>query len=183
MERNTADLGLAGANEQEQYLVFMLGRELFAMNIQAIKEINEVGRLTRVPRMPDVIRGVVNLRGAVVPVVDLGARFDKPRAQITRRSCIIVIQAGGDEEDVQDIGVMVDGVNAVLEIPAAEIKPPPAFGGRIRTDFISGVGRVNDEFVIILNVDCVLAMEELATLAGVSSGEKLEDRSAHVMAA
>jgi purine-binding chemotaxis protein CheW len=172
MDTKQANLALTGASEQGRYLVFMLGEELFAMNILMIKEITEVGRLTTVPRMPDFILGVINLRGGVVPVVDLGARFGKPPIKLARRTCIIILEVGGDENQKQDVGVMVDGVSAVMDIPTSEIKAPPSFGSHIRTDFISGVGKVNDDFVIILNVDYVLAMEEIAALAGVSSDIK-----------
>ncbi|QPK64249.1 purine-binding chemotaxis protein CheW [Methylomonas sp. LL1] len=183
MDSKHTELITTEPSEQGQYLIFMLGREMFAMNILVIKEITEVGRLTTVPRMPDFIRGVINLRGGVVPVVDLGARFDKPPAQLTRRTCIIIIEVGDDDDDKQDVGVMVDGVSAVMEIPTSEIKPPPSFGSHIRTDFISAVGKVNDEFVIILNVDYVLAMDEIAALAGVASDGKREENPAQALAA
>ncbi|MGZ5000108.1 MAG: chemotaxis protein CheW [Methylomonas sp.] len=181
----TSEIGSIAAQQDEngQYLVFMLGKETFAMNIMLIKEITEVGRLTVVPRMPDFIRGVINLRGSVVPVVDLGARFDKPPMLITRRTCIIIIAVGNDEDDKQDIGVMVDGVNAVMEIPASDIMAPPSFGSHIRTDFINGIGKVMDNFVIILNVDYVLALEEITALAGVSSDGKHREKSAEALAA
>ncbi|MDD2761375.1 MAG: chemotaxis protein CheW [Methylomonas sp.] len=172
MEAKQIELATSERAEQGQYLVFMLGREMFAINIVVIKEITEVGRLTTVPRMPYFIRGVINLRGAVVPVIDLGARFDKPAIQISRRTCIIIIEVDIDGDDKQEVGVMVDGVSAVTDIPAADIKPPPSFGSHIRTDFISGVGKVNDEFVIILNVDRVLEMDEIAALASVSTEGK-----------
>lgn len=170
-------------HDQGQYLVFVLGKDLFAINILVIKEITEVGRLTTVPRMPDFIRGVVNLRGAVVPVVDLGALFGKPAMQLTRRTCIVIIELGTDDGSKQDVGVMVDGVSAVVDIPKSEIEPPPSFGANIRVDFIGGVGVVNDEFVIILNVDQVLEMDETAALVGIASGSGGEGCLRHALAA
>lgn len=156
----------AAQQDQQQYLTFMLGGETYAMGILAIKEIIEYGSLTEVPRMPDFIRGVINLRGAVVPVIDLGARFGKQATAITRRTCIVIIEvANGDER--QDIGVMVDAVNEVLEIAASEIEPAPSFGANIRADFIDGMGKIDGKFVIILNIQQVLSVEEMATLAGV----------------
>lgn len=156
--------------EQQQYLTFMLGGETYAMGILAIKEIIEYGNITEIPRMPEFIRGVINLRGAVVPVIDLGARFGKRTTNITRRTCIVIIEVANGEE-TQDVGVMVDAVNEVLEISASEIEPAPAFGANIRADFIEGMGKIKGKFVIILNIHQVLSVEEMATLAGVSSGE------------
>lgn len=154
--------------EQGQYLTFALRSEMFAIGILHIKEILEYGQLTAVPMMPEFIRGVINLRGAVVPVVDLGARFGGLRSEITKRSCIVIVEVTSDEGQ-QDIGVVVDSVSEVLEIPASEIEPAPTFGAKIRADFISGMGKVNDKFVIILNVDQVLSVDELAQLERVAS--------------
>ena len=151
--------------EEGQYLTFMIGGEMFAISILGIKEIIEYGHLTTVPMMPDFIRGVINLRGAVVPVVDLSARFGRAASEVTRRSCIVIIEVESGEEK-QDVGVVVDSVSEVLEIPAAEIEPAPSFGARIRADFISGMGKVNGQFVIILNANRVLSVDEMAVLAG-----------------
>jgi purine-binding chemotaxis protein CheW len=156
--------------DQQQYLTFMLGGETYAMGILAIKEIIEYGALTEVPRMPSFIRGVINLRGAVVPVIDLSARFGKPAAKVARRTCIVIVEAVASEE-TQDVGVMVDAVNAVLEIPPQEIEPPPSFGANIRTDFISGMGKVNGKFVIILNIQHVLSVDELDALTSAANTE------------
>lgn len=157
----------AVAEENQQYLTFMLGGETFAIGILSIKEIIEYGHLTTVPLMPPHIRGVINLRGAVVPVIDLAARFGRDGSEVTRRTCIVIIEVQTGENgggDQQDIGIVVDAVNEVVEIPAGQIEPAPAFGARIRTDFIQGMGKVNDRFVIILSVDHVLSVEELAAL-------------------
>jgi purine-binding chemotaxis protein CheW len=149
--------------DQQQYLTFMLGAEVFAINILSIKEIIEYGNLTIVPKMPAFIRGVINLRGSVVPVIDLAARFDRPEAEISRRTCIVIIEV--QHEDVQQvIGVLVDAVNEVLEISADQIEPVPSFGTKIRTDFIEGMGKVDQKFVIILNVNQVLSVDEMAEL-------------------
>lgn len=146
-----------------QYLTFMLGGEVFAIGILAIKEIIEYGGLTEVPMMPDCIRGVINLRGAVVPVMDLSVRFGKAATVEGKRTCIVIVEIEA-EGGQQVVGVMVDAVNAVLEIPASEIEPAPAFGTRIRTDFIEGIGKVNGKFVILLNVNHVLSTEEIGEL-------------------
>jgi purine-binding chemotaxis protein CheW len=156
--------------ERGQYLTFLIGGEMFAISILGIKEIIEYGNLTTVPMMPDFIRGVINLRGAVVPVVDMSARFGRTASEVTRRSCIVIIEVEAGEEK-QDVGVVVDSVSEVLEIPAAEIEPAPSFGARIRADFISGMGKVNGKFVIILNADRVLSVDEMAMLSGTNGTE------------
>lgn len=156
-------VAIVSQQDQQQYLTFMLGSEVFAIGILTIKEIIEYGQLTEVPMTPDFIRGVINLRGAVVPVVDLTARFGRKSAEVTRRTCIIIIEVTADDE-TNVVGVVVDAVNEVLEIPASEIEPPPAFGAKIRTDFIQGMGKVNGKFVILLEVGKVLSVEDLALL-------------------
>lgn len=153
------------AEELQQYLTFMLGGETFAIGILNIKEIIEYGQLTEVPRMPEFIRGVINLRGAVVPVIDLGARFGKQPASVSRRTCVVIIEVEYQGEQ-QVVGVMVDAVNEVLDIPADQVEPAPTFGANIRADFIQGMGKVEGKFVIILNVNHVLSLDEMSTLAG-----------------
>jgi len=156
----------AAVEEEQQYLTFLLSGEMFAIAILNIKEIIEYGSLTEVPMMPGFIRGVINLRGSVVPVVDLSARFGRSRTEISRRTCIVIIEVENGDESKQDIGVMVDSVSEVLEIPRSEIEPPPAFGARIRVDFMHGMGKVAGKFVIILNANKVLSVEELSMLGG-----------------
>ncbi|BEV07530.1 chemotaxis protein CheW [Methylophilus sp. DW102] len=157
-------------NTVQQYLTFVLGREIFALNILNIKEIIEYGQLTEVPKMPAFIRGVINLRGAVVPVIDMAARFGKPSADITRKTCIVIIEVA-HAEATQVVGVMVDAVNEVVDIEAGNIEPAPSFGANIRADFIEGMGKIDGKFVIILNVNSVLSVDEIATLAGSNVSE------------
>lgn len=161
--------GAAQDGQQRQYLTFMLGGEVFAIGILSIKEIIEYGNLTEVPRMPEFIRGVINLRGAVVPVIDLGARFGKQATSVSRRTCIVIIEVEHEGEQ-QVVGVMVDAVNEVLDIAAGEIEPAPSFGAKIRADFIRGMGKVEGKFVIILDVDHVLSLDEMSSLAGIGAG-------------
>ena len=155
----------AEATEEKQFLTFMLGGEMFAIEIQNIKEIIEYGQLTTVPMMPEVVRGVINLRGRVVPVIDLSVRFGRQATETTKRTCNVIIEVQAEGQTI-DIGIVVDAVSEVLEIPASEIEPPPSFGAKIRADFISGMGKVNGEFVIVLGLDKVLSVEEMAMLAG-----------------
>jgi len=154
----------AARHDQNQYLTFMLGRETYAAGILRIREILEYEAPTDVPLMPKFMRGVVNLRGAVVPVIDLCARFGRESAPVSKRTCIVIAEAGSGE-DRQTLGVVVDAVNEVLEIPASDIEPPPSFGSSVRVDFIHGMGKVRDKFVIILDLDRVLAVEEMESLA------------------
>lgn len=159
--------------EQQQYLTFVLGGEMFAIGILCVKEIIEYGDLTVVPMMPECIRGVINLRGAVVPVVDLACRFGRRSTDLTRRTCIVIVEVEGEGER-QDIGVIVDAVSEVLEIQGGQIEPAPAFGARIRTDFIHGMGKVDGKFVIILNVNKVLSLDDLALLGQMAGQESMD---------
>ena len=152
----------------QQYLTFSVSGELFAIPISAIKEIIEYRIPTDVPMMPPFIRGVINLRGRVVPVIDLAVRFGRPKAEVARRTCIVILEIA-QEGQQQDIGVVVDAVSAVLDIADADIEPPPKFGAKLRADFISGMGKIAEKFVIILDIDKVLSVEELSGLAGVGN--------------
>lgn len=147
-----------------QFLTFSLDGELFAIAIVRIKEIIEYGTLTTVPMMPPFIRGVINLRGSVVPVVDLQARFGRPASKVSRRSCVVILELDTEEER-QQIGVLVDSVSEVLELPESEIEPPPAFGAAVRPDFIEGMGKIGGRFVILLDLSRVLSSGELAAVA------------------
>ncbi len=161
--------GIERRHDQNQFLTFVLGRETFAIGILGIKEILQYEPPTDVPMMPPFIRGVVNLRGAVVPVVDLCARFGRPGAPVNKRTCIVILETGTNAER-HVLGVVVDAVNEVLEIPHEHIEPPPSFGASVRTDFIEGMGRVHDKFVIILNVAHVLSIDEMESLAATTIG-------------
>lgn len=155
----------AVTDDPAQYLTFQLGGEMFAIGILAIKEIIEYGDLTTVPMMPRSVRGVINLRGAVVPVIDLQARFGRPPAVIGRRTCIVIVEVHAQADQQQVIGVVVDAVNEVLDIAPSDIEPPPAFGAQIRADFIQGMGKVRGRFVVLLDLDRTLSIDELAALA------------------
>jgi purine-binding chemotaxis protein CheW len=165
MARANTNTPVAGpvVGQAGQYLTFVLGAESFAIGIMAIKEIIEYASLTEVPMMPPYVRGVINLRGAVVPVLDLPIRFGKAASAVTKRTCIVIIEVMlGSERHV--LGLVVDAVNTVLDIPSSDIEPPPAFGASIRTEFIRGMVKVSSKFVILLDVDHVLAADELQAL-------------------
>ncbi|WP_116141878.1 chemotaxis protein CheW [Trinickia diaoshuihuensis] len=155
--------------EPTQFLTFMLAGEVYAIGILAIREIIEYKSVTEVPMMPATVRGVINLRGAVVPVVDLLARFGRQPGAITKRSCIVIVEVQSADAR-QTIGVVVDAVNEVLDIAEEDIEPAPSFGTRVRSDFVRGIGKVKEKFVILLDVDQLLSVEEISTLARVGTG-------------
>ena len=156
-------LALRASESPSQYLTFSLGGEMFAVGILNVKKIIEYGHLTEIPMMPTFIRGVINLRGSVVPVIDLSARFGGKATEVSRRTCIVIVEVT-DEDMRHDIGIMVDAVSEVLDIPGSEIEPPPTFGAKIRADFIFGMGKIAGKFVIILNIGKVLSVDEIAML-------------------
>ncbi|MEM7179937.1 MAG: chemotaxis protein CheW [Spirochaetota bacterium] len=150
-------------DEENQYLTFRIGEELFAIPILEIREIKEYTAITSIPMMPNTIRGVINLRGNVVPVVDLAIRFRRQRKAVGKRTCIIILEVDL-EEDSLDIGVIVDSVDQVVLISPTDIEPAPSFGSRIRLDFIKGIAKVEDKFIIVLNTVKVFSIEELSQL-------------------
>jgi len=150
-------------DEPLQYLTFLAAHEMFAVNTLSVREIIEYNQVTAVPMMPVFLRGVINLRGSVVPVVDLMARFGKGSTVLGSRTCIVILEAASEGES-QVLGVVVDSVSEVIEILDADIKPAPAFGNRIRTDFIKGMTKVRGEFVTLLQIEHVLCVEEMAGL-------------------
>jgi purine-binding chemotaxis protein CheW len=148
-----------------QYLIFSLGSELFAVGTLRVREIIEYGKVTTVPMMPPFMRGVINLRGAVVPVIDLNARFGRARTEISRRTCIVILEVHRGE-DFHVLGIIVDAVSAVCQIDSSSIEPAPCFGTRIRMDFIDGMAKVNGGFVILLDLGQVLSVDEISMLHG-----------------
>ena len=162
------------AEEQQQYLTFQLGEEMFAIGILSIREIIEYGFVTEVPMTPPFIRGVINLRGAVVPVLDMALRFGRQARDSTKRTCIVIVEIG-TANGSHEMGVVVDAVNEVLEISHGDIEPPPEFGARVRSDFIKGMGKINGKFVIILDVNEVLSLEEVAVIANMGRAEALPE--------
>ena len=146
------------------YLTFVLNKEIYAIGILSIKEIIEYGQLTEVPGMPAFIRGVINLRGAVVPVIDSGSRLGKSACSVSRRTCIVIL-----EIEQRVAGMMVDAVNEVLDIPPFEIEPAPCFGSGAGSGCVQGMGKVDGRFVILLDVDKLLTMEEMSGLSGIGT--------------
>ncbi|MEH3023647.1 MAG: chemotaxis protein CheW [Pseudomonas oryzihabitans] len=151
-----------------QFLTVQLAGERYGMPTCGVREIIEYGALTSVPLLPPALRGVINLRGAAVPVLDLGMRLHNQLTQTCRRSCIVVLESRID--DVTEVfGVVVDAVCEVLEIAAEDIEPAPRFGASIRTDFIHGMARQGAAFVILLDMDRVLGEDDRALLAAATA--------------
>ncbi|MBV6783959.1 MULTISPECIES: chemotaxis protein CheW [Xanthomonas] len=157
------DRQVPSSTAPQQYLTFLLGREMFGLGILSIKEIIQYRVPTDVPTMPPALRGVINLRGAVVPVVDLQQRFGRNASAITKRSCIVIVEiAHGQLHQV--LGLLVDAVSEVLEIAPADIVDTPSFGAGIARDFIHAMGKIGERFVILLDADAVLGNDTLAQL-------------------
>ncbi len=149
-----------------QYLTFLLHGETYALGILSIKEIIGYDRLTEVPMMPSFIQGVINLRGRVVPVVDLLSRFGQGSTTIAKRTSIVIVETLDDDNsgNVTDIGIIVDAVNEVVDISAEAIEPAPTFGARIRPEFIVGMAKRDGHFIVMLAVNKVLAINEMAAV-------------------
>ncbi|WP_084545029.1 chemotaxis protein CheW [Derxia gummosa] len=155
--------GRATPAQTSQYLVFSLAREQFGVGTQRVREIIEYRTVASVPMVPRYMRGVINLRGAVVPVIDLNARFGRAETELSRRTCIVILDVqAGDETHV--LGIIVDSVTAVRQIEADQIEPAPSFGAGIRADFIEGMAKVNGNFVILLDLARVLSVDELSAI-------------------
>ena len=150
--------------EQGQYLTFVVGGEEYAIGILRVKEILEYDTLTKVPQTPASIRGVVNLRGCVVPVVDLAAKFGLPASPLTSRACIVIVEADlAGERKV--FGLLADAVSQVMDLDGDDIEPPPAFGTGVHVDYLAGLGKVGKKFVFLLDADRVLSAAELLASA------------------
>lgn len=154
-----------GNNITAQFLTFYLADERYAIDVQKIHEVLEVPRITRVPRMPEFVSGVINLRGNVVPVMDLRQKFGLGRTVITENTSIVVTEImdvfGDETGSVLEIGIFSDAVDQVVEIPVDNIEPPPAIGTNIDTSFIQGMGKIGESFILILKLDHLLSEKDL----------------------
>jgi purine-binding chemotaxis protein CheW len=149
--------------DETQYLTFLSGGEVFGIGILHVKEIKEYASVTTIPMMPEYVKGVINLRGNVVAIIDLPVRFGREKSAISKRTCVIIVEVEHEEESI-DIGILVDAVNEVIDIPHSAIETAPSFGSKIRTEFIHGIGKLENQFVILLNVNKVLSVTELSSI-------------------
>lgn len=167
-------MSVTTAAETIQYLTFKLEDEVYATDIAQVREVLEYSRVTKVPRTPEYMRGVINLRGHVVPVLDLKLRFGMSRTEQTVNTCVIIVEVQIEGEKTI-IGALADSVQEVIDMDASTIEPPPRIGTKLNTDFIEGMGKRDEQFVIILNIDKVFSsadIEAVKSTTGVS--EKVE---------
>ena len=157
----------AEITESTQFLTFTLGEDVFAIDVTTTREIMDVCNVTRVPQTPDYMLGVINLRGSVVPVIDMRLKFGMDAVEQTRDSCIVVVEVDVDGDSVV-VGAMADSVREVLDLEPSQIEPPPRIGTRLKTEFIKGMGSLDDRFVIILDINRVFSTEELALVQGLT---------------
>ncbi|WP_306545940.1 chemotaxis protein CheW [Desulfobulbus sp.] len=158
-------MSVAGITETVQYLTFKLAEEIFAFDVAKVREILELTSITKVPQTPDFMRGVINLRGSVVPVIDLRLNFGMQCTEQTVNTCIIVVEVNLNRE-ILVLGVLADSVQEVVEMEPDHIEPPPQLGAKLNTEFIKGMGKVENTFVMILDIDKVFSSEELSDFQG-----------------
>jgi len=156
-------MSVATITETTQYLTFKLAEEIFALDVAKVREILEYTSVTKVPQTPDFMRGVINLRGSVVPVIDLRLKFGMTATEQTVNTCIIVTEVGMDDETIL-LGALADSVQEVDEMEPGQIEAAPHIGTRLNTDFIKGMGKQDGDFVMILDIDKVFQADELAMI-------------------
>jgi len=154
--------------ENQQYLTFLLGEKVYGLEIINIKEIIEYGDVTEVPMTPDFVSGVINLRGTVVPVIDLSQRFSGKPTKLAKRTSIIILELKNEDLYIE-IGVTVDMVNEVLDIKTKEIEPAPSLGSQIQTSFIKGMAKVEGKLLILLDINNVLSIDELSQVGSINT--------------
>lgn len=163
-------MSVPSITETRQYLTFQLGAEVFAMDVSNVREILEFTTVTKVPKTPDYMRGAINLRGSVVPVFDMRLKFGLSASEKTVHTCIVVVEVAVEGETTV-IGALVDSVQEVFELEPEQIEPPPKIGTQLKTDFIKGMGKRDDGFIIVLDVNKVFSSEELLAME-VDEGDK-----------
>jgi purine-binding chemotaxis protein CheW len=163
MHERRDDMSKELMTEVEQYLSFKLEDEVFALDITKVREVLDLKSITKVPKTPDFMRGIINLRGNVVPVVDLRLKFGMSKTEKTVTTCIIIVETKLDEDKIM-IGALADSVQEVFDLNADQIEPPPTLGTKLNVDFIKGMGKLDDRLVIILNIDKVFSEEEVASI-------------------
>ena len=155
-------------SETANYLTFTLDTEVFAVDISQVREVLDFTTVTRVPRTPEFMLGVINRRGGVVPVIDLRLKFGMPKSEKTIVGCIIIVEVKIEDEATM-IGALADSVQEVIELTSEAIEPAPKIGTKLNTEFILGMGKRNDEFIIILDIDKVFSVDELTVVQEASN--------------
>jgi len=170
--RKETTMSIAEITEATQHLTFKLDDEIFALDIAKVREVLEYTKVTKVPQTPDFMRGVINLRGSVVPVVDLRLKFGMTETQKSINTCVIIVEVSVDGEKTI-LGALADSVQEVLELEPEQIEPAPKIGMRLNTEFIKGMGKRDGEFIIILDIDKVFSIDELTMVQ--SAGGRTKD--------
>lgn len=160
-------MSVASITETRQYLTFKLAEEIFAVDVAKVREILEFTSITKVPQTPEFMRGVINLRGSVVPVMDMRLKFGMPETEKTVNTCIIVVEVNHEGETIV-IGALADSVQEVFELEPEQIEPAPRIGSRLNTDFILGMGKHDGAFIMILDIDRTFSSQEIAATGGVT---------------
>ena len=166
-------MSVASITTTAQYLTFKLGEEVFALDVAQVREVLDFMNVTKVPRAPDFMRGVINVRGSVVPVVDMRLKFGMSATEKTVNTCIIVMEIAMGEE-LTVVGALADSVQEVVELEPEQIEPAPKIGAKWRSDFIRGIGKRDEEFIIVLDIDRIFSSDELLSVqtgAGVHAGQ------------
>jgi len=158
-------MSVAGITETTQYLTFKLEDEVFALDISKVREVLDFTTVTKVPRTPEFMRGVINLRGNVVPVVDMRLKFGMQKTEKTVNTCIIIVEISIEGETAV-LGALADSVQEVIDLEPDQIEPAPRIGTRVRTDFIKGMGKRDNHFIMILDIDKVFSADELSIVQG-----------------
>ncbi len=164
-------------SDATQFLTFTLADEIFAVDISQVREVLEYTEMTRVPRTPEFMCGVINLRGHVVPVVDMRLKFGMEKSEKTVNTCIIIVEVATDDGTTV-LGAMADSVKEVMTLDGDQIEPPPRIGTKLRTDFIRGMGKHDEQFIIILDSNKVFSSEELNVMKGGSETAAAESAAA-----
>ena len=167
-------MSVTSITETSQYLTFKLEDEIFALDIAKVREVLDFSRITKVPQTPDFMLGVINLRGSVVPVVDMRLKFGLTKAETTVNSCFIIVEIELDAETTV-LGTLVDSVQEVMELDPDQIEAPPRIGTRLNTKFIKGMGKRDDQFMIILDIDKVFSVDELTMVREIGEEDKLPE--------
>jgi purine-binding chemotaxis protein CheW len=171
----TERLNKAIADKEGKYLTFALASEEYGLEILKVREIIGYMDITAVPQTPDHVKGVINLRGQVIPVVDLRAKFGMDTTDVTEQTCIIVVEISQGDHKF-DTGIVVDRVQEVLDIAAGDIEDAPQFGTSVNTDFILGMGKIDETVKILLDIDKVLSCDDIAALGGMGKGSRNASR-------
>lgn len=159
---------ILGKYTSNSFLSFKLGEETFAANVEKVLNILELTKITKVPKAPSYMKGVINLRGSVLPLVDTRVKFDMGETEFTNNTCILVLDINIDNEEIK-VGALVDSVQEVIELNDGDINPPPSIGSKYKSDFIEGMAHINNEFIMLLDMDLIFTLDELSVLKEITN--------------